>query len=447
MYSALRHFACGAISSRPTAVELALRTFGLPRRAVSATNSAIAAGGIGSKSRAQRQHTRTYNTQGVRSNKELALSLQEAISNVERTLESIQEYVDLDRVSEEIQATQTVLEDPQLWVTNPAGAAKAQSRLSDLQHQLSTHGRIRTSLDRLKELSALADKAADTDLRSAILLDIQGLRRGADEYLVSLWLSGTADQNSAYVGIQAESEGAEACDWVATLARMYIKWAHSRNYVVTTVEETHGDVAGTKATTLLIEGRYAYGYAQYESGVHRLDRISSFDKAETRHTACARVRVSPYFEDDSSIPSIELETADLQITTTRSQGAGECRERHVDKTEGAVRVVHVPTGITVSCQQERSRHHNRALALSLLKAKMYDAELQKRAQFAADAHNPHPENSWSSQIRSYTLQPQQLVKDLRTGYYEVGPSAVQDVLDGDLNGLMEASLRKFKKKF
>ncbi|EIW61674.1 release factor [Trametes versicolor FP-101664 SS1] len=377
-----------------------------------------------------------------RTHKASSVNLCDAISDMERTLESIHKFVDVDKVSQAIQQTEAILEDPQLWITNPAGAAKVQSHLADMQHKLSTQRRLRSSFDRLQELSGLAEKAGDADLQSAVLLDLQGLRRGAEEYLVSLWLSDPLDQNSAYIDIRASSKDPDACDWASTLARMYTKWASSRNYTVRTVDVTPGDIAGVKATTILVEGRYAYGYVQYESGTHSLIRISPFDKTGVCHTSSADVRVLPCLEDDGISAAVDLKPADLQITTMRSHSND---EPHVGQPENAVRVVHTPTGITVSCQQEPSVHQNRTLTLSLLRAKLHDTEIQNQAQSAAAADHAQPAESWGPHIRSYTLQPDQLVKDFRTEYTVASAAAVQAVLDGDLGGFMEASLRKFKK--
>ncbi|KAL1946493.1 hypothetical protein VTO73DRAFT_14597 [Trametes versicolor] len=363
---------------------------------------------------------------------------------MERTLESIQKFVDVDKVSQAIQQTEAILEDPQLWITNPAGAANVQSHLADMQHKLSTQLRLRSSFDRLQELFGLAEKAGDSDLQSAVLLDLQGLRHGAEEYLVSLWLSDPLDQNSAYIDIRASSKDPVTCDWASTLARMYTKWASSRNYTVRTVDVTPGDITGVKATTILVEGRYAYGYAQYESGTHSLVRTSPLDKTGVCHTSSAKVRILPCLDDDGIGAAVDLKPADLQITTMRSHSHRD-GEPHVGHPENAVRVVHTPTGITVSCQQEPSEHQNRTLALSLLRAKLYDTEIQNQAQSAAAADHEQPAESWGPHIRSYSLQPDQLVKDFRTEYTVASAAAVQAVLDGDLGGFMEASLRKFKK--
>jgi len=289
--------------------------------------------------------------------------------------------------------------------------------------------------------SVLAQDSADTQMQGDLVSELEALHTRASEYLVSLWLSEPTDPNSAYIDVRAGSGGTEACDFASMLARMYTKWGHSRGFTVQTVDESLGDVAGIKSTTLLVTGPYAYGYAQYETGVHRLVRVSPFDSAGARHTSFASVRVSPYFDENSDDVGIELNVSDLKITKMRSQGAG---GQHVNKTESAVRIVHVPSGITVTCQQERSQHRNRAVAMSLLKSRLYEVEMQKKAQTKVEAYNTLPEIGWGSQIRSYVLHPYQLIKDARTGH-EAGTAGYQGVLDGELGGFMEASLRKFRR--
>lgn len=258
--------------------------------------------------------------------------------------------------------------------------------------------------------------------------------------MVGLWLSEDVDANSAYIDIHAGSGGTEACDWAAMLARMYTRWAHSQNFEVQIVDESAGDVAGIKSTTLLVSGPFVYGYTQYETGVHRLVRNSPFDAKGARHTSFASIRVSPYFEDDAQGPDIEINPSDLEITTMRSNGAG---GQHVNKTESAIRIVHIPSGIVVSCQQERSQHQNRRQAMSVLRSRLYELERSKRVRAKAEAHGTLPDISWGSQIRNYVLHPYQLVKDVRTDF-EVSGGGVNRVLDGDLGSFMEASLRKLR---
>ncbi|OCH93658.1 release factor [Obba rivulosa] len=373
--------------------------------------------------------------------RELLATIRSGLQDVSLLLKDIDGHADWAAIQAEIEKLRGVLRDETAWINDTTSALKTQARLAQLEKQISTYQQIRTSYDALQDLASLAEGSEDEQMLEEIVPELEQLQATSDQYLISLWLSDPVDAKSAYVEIHAGSGGTEACDWASMLARMYTKWAHSRNFTVKVIDETPGDTAGIKGTTLLLEGPYAYGYAQYETGVHRLVRLSPFDKSNARHTSFASVRVSPCLDEDTSV-DIDLNPADLRITTMRSQGAG---GQHVNKTESAVRIVHVPTGITVACQQERSQHRNRTLALSLLRSRLYEIELQKRQQSKADSYNALPENAWGSQIRSYTLQPYQLIKDTRTGY-EAGSGAVQRVLDGSITGFMEASLRKYKKR-
>ncbi|KAI0089065.1 peptide chain release factor [Irpex rosettiformis] len=276
----------------------------------------------------------------------------------------------------------------------------------------------------------IALSESDEELRADLIVELDRLRQTCDDALTKLWLSGPHDINSAYLDIHAGSGGTDACDWASMLVRMYTKWAYSRNYTVKLISETTGDVTGIKHATLLVQGSYAYGYAQYETGVHRLVRTSPFDAKGARHTSFASVRVTPYLESqDLQDRGIKLNEADLKVTTMRSQGPG---GQHVNKTESAVRAEHIPTGITVTCQQERSQPMNRRLAIDLIKHKLYELKLRKRERSKADAHSQLPEISWGSQIRSYVLHPYRLVKDTRSGYEVCGNWQVDAVLDGEI---------------
>ncbi|KAI9000817.1 release factor [Trametes punicea] len=377
--------------------------------------------------------------------KGVALHIRAIIDNIEHNLRSLQDYVDFDQVQREIERTQASIEDPYLWTTDPGALSKAQTRLSELQFQLWTRNSLQSSFQLLKELSAVAQNAENTDLQSAALLELQGLLRTSEEYLRSLWLRDPVEENSAFIEVCATPAGDDkSCDWAAMLANMYTRWAHSRNYAVKVVDETPGDAVGIKTTTLLVDGRYAFGYAQYESGMHRLIRKSASHAKGAGQTSLASVRVLPYIEDDGSGTGIELHPAELDITTMDSQGI--VCPQNVDDAHSAVRVTHIPTGVTVSCQREHSLEQNRTLALSLLKAKLYHIKSQDRKHCVADARSALNEESKGSEIRSYILQPIQVVKDLRTGYEVITTDAVQSVLKGDLTGFMEASLQKFKKR-
>jgi peptide chain release factor 2 len=261
-----------------------------------------------------------------------------------------------------------------------------------------------------------------------------GLRRAAEvaeKRQLETLLSGEADSNDAYLEVHAGAGGTEAQDWAEILQRMYVRWAEQHGYKIEWLEESPGEEAGLKSATIRVSGENAYGWLKTESGVHRLVRISPFDSQARRHTSFSSVWVYPVVDDTIEV---EVLDKDLRVDTFRSSGAG---GQHVNKTDSAIRITHIPTGIVVSCQADRSQHRNRAMAMAMLKARLYEAELQKREAEAAKAEAAKTDIGWGHQIRSYVLQPYQMVKDLRTG---VETSATQAVLDGDLDRFMAASL-------
>jgi peptide chain release factor 2 len=254
--------------------------------------------------------------------------------------------------------------------------------------------------------------------------------RAGDLELQSL-LSGEADGNDCYVEIHAGAGGTESQDWASMLFRMYNRWAERRGFKTEIIEETDGETAGLKSATVMVKGENAYGWLKTESGVHRLVRISPFDSNARRHTSFASVWIFPVIDDKIEI---EILDKDLRIDTYRASGAG---GQHVNKTESAIRITHIPSGIVVACQNDRSQHKNRATAFGMLRARLYERELKMREEKADAANAAKTEIGWGHQIRSYVLQPYQLVKDLRTGVESFSP---QDVLDGDLDAFMQASL-------
>ncbi len=274
-----------------------------------------------------------------------------------------------------------------------------------------------------------AEEDADTIAEGEAVLN--GVKvRAAKAELESL-LSGEADANDCFLEVHAGAGGTESQDWAQMLSRMYVRWAEAHGYKVEWLEESPGEEAGIKSVTIKVSGRNAYGWLKTESGVHRLVRISPYDAAARRHTSFSSVWVYPVI--DESI-EVSIEDKDLRVDTYRASGAG---GQHVNKTDSAIRITHLPTGIVVQCQNDRSQHRNRAEAMSMLRARLYEVELQRREEQMQAEHDAKTEIGWGHQIRSYVLQPYQMVKDLRT---EVETSNTQAVLDGDLDMFMEASL-------
>ena len=281
------------------------------------------------------------------------------------------------------------------------------------------------------ELIAMAEAEGDAAMVADGLATLQGLAEEARRREIESLLSGEADGNDAYLEINAGAGGTEAQDWAEMLARMYTRWAEQRGYKVTLIEQSEGEQAGIKSATLQVSGPSAYGWLKTEGGVHRLVRISPFDAAARRQTSFASVWVYPVVDDSIEI---EINDADLKVDTFRASGAG---GQHVNKTESAIRITHLPSGIVVACQTDRSQHRNRATAMGMLKARLYEAELQKREAAAAATEDAKTDIGWGHQIRSYVLAPYQLVKDLRTGVEKGNPGAV---LDGALDDFMAAAL-------
>ncbi len=281
------------------------------------------------------------------------------------------------------------------------------------------------------ELIAMAEAEGDIGMVAEGVVTLKRLAEEAKRRETESLLSGEADGNDCYMEINAGAGGTEAQDWAEMLMRMYTRWAEQHRYKVTILEQSEGEQAGLKSVTLQISGQNAYGWLKTEAGVHRLVRISPFDAAARRQTSFASVWVYPVVDDTIEI---EIDPSDLKVDTFRASGAG---GQHVNKTESAIRITHIPTGIIVACQTDRSQHRNRATAMAMLKSRMYEAELQKREAASAATEAAKTDIGWGHQIRSYVLAPYQLVKDLRTGFERGNPDAV---LDGDLDDFMAAAL-------
>jgi peptide chain release factor 2 len=281
------------------------------------------------------------------------------------------------------------------------------------------------------ELVALAEAESDSAMVADAVATLRRLAEDAKRREIESLLSGEADANDAYLEVNAGAGGTEAQDWAEMLIRMYTRWSEAHGYKVQLLEESPGEQAGIKSATLQVSGPDAYGWLKTEAGVHRLVRISPFDANARRQTSFASVWVYPVVDENIEI---EINDADLKVDTFRSSGAG---GQHVNKTESAIRITHIPSGIVVACQTDRSQHRNRAIAMQMLKARLYERELQKREAAAAAAESAKTDIGWGHQIRSYVLAPYQLVKDLRTGVEKGNPDAV---LDGDLDAFMAAAL-------
>ena len=300
-----------------------------------------------------------------------------------------------------------------------------------LEDRLGALNKFQRELDDATTLVELGESEGDGTTEQEGLSALRTLKGEGERRQLEALLSGEADSNDSYLEVHSGAGGTESCDWARMLLRMYVRWGERRGFEVEIIEETAGDEAGIKSATIVVKGHNAHGWLKTESGVHRLVRISPFDSNARRHTSFASVWVYPVVDDRIQI---DVNESDCKIDTYRASGAG---GQHVNKTESAVRITHIPTGIVVACQMERSQHKNRATAWSMLRARLYEKELEKR-EAAADADAASKtEIGWGHQIRSYVLQPYQMVKDLRTGHTSGTPS---DVLDGALDEFMEASL-------
>jgi len=302
---------------------------------------------------------------------------------------------------------------------------------TQLDKSLQGYKALMQELDDALALHELGDAEKDQAAVAEAEAMLAALKPKAEKKHIESLLSGEADANDCYLEVHAGAGGTEAQDWAEMLMRMYTRWAEQRGYKVEWLEESAGEEAGLKSATVKIQGPNAYGWLKTETGVHRLVRISPFDSNARRHTSFASVGVYPVIDEDIAV---EVQEKDLKVDTYRSSGAG---GQHVNKTESAVRITHLPSQIVVSCQVDRSQHRNRALAMQMLKARLYEVEMKKREAAAQAAHDAKTDIGWGHQIRSYVLQPYQMVKDQRTG---VEKGNTQAVLDGAIDEFLEAAL-------
>ena len=351
------------------------------------------------------------------------------VESIRKSLSLLAQRLDYETSPYRLEEFNAMIEDPSLW-DDQERAQKLMRERQLLIDALSTYEGIKQDLSDHLEMIELGEMEGDTQVVSEALEALKDLGLAATEKELEALLDGEADSNDTFLEINSGAGGTESCDWAAILARMYIRWAEKKGYTVELQSETAGEEAGIKSVAYKITGHNAYGWLKSESGVHRLVRISPFDSAAKRHTSFSSVWVYPVVDDNIDI---EVNAVDIRIDTYRSSGAG---GQHVNTTDSAVRITHLPTGIVVT-SSEKSQHQNRDIAMKALKSRLYQIEIDRRNAAINEAHENKGDAGWGNQIRSYVLQPYQMVKDLRTTFET---SDTKGVLDGDLDGLMAATL-------
>jgi peptide chain release factor 2 len=352
------------------------------------------------------------------------------VAEIEKSLELLRQRIGWETAEHRLEEMNARAEDPELW-NDPAHAQKVMRQRQRLADAVEGYRALEQALSDNAELVEMGEAEGDEEVVAEAEAALRQLRDEAAAKETEALLSGEVDANDAYLEINAGAGGVEACDWAAMLVRMYLRWAESRGFKVELQSESEGEEAGIRSATYQVKGPNAYGWLKTESGVHRLVRISPFDSQARRQTSFASVWVYPVIDDTVEI---DIPDRDIRIDTFRSSGAG---GQHVNTTDSAVRITHIPTGIVVT-SSEKSQHQNRAIAMAALRSRLYDLEMKKRTQAIQEQHEAKGEIGWGNQIRSYVLQPYQMVKDLRTG---VETSDTQKVLDGEmLDPFMAAAL-------
>ena len=354
---------------------------------------------------------------------------QNTVAEIEKSLNLLAQRLDWETASHRLEEFNARVEDPNLW-DDPDAAQKLMRDRQMLVDAIETYESIKRDLNDNVEMIELAELEEDEEVARDAEGALTSLARKAAQKELEALLDGEADGYDTCLEINAGAGGTESCDWASMLARMFVRWAEKKGYKVELQSESAGDEAGIKSATYKISGQNAYGWLKSESGVHRLVRISPFDSAAKRHTSFSSVWVYPVVDDNIEI---EVNPADIRIDTYRSSGAG---GQHVNTTDSAVRITHHPTGIVVT-SSEKSQHQNRDIAMKALKSRLYQLELDRRNAAINEAHESKGDAGWGNQIRSYVLQPYQMVKDLRTNFET---SDTKGVLDGDLDGFMAATL-------
>ncbi|MFG1375297.1 peptide chain release factor 2 [Xanthobacter autotrophicus] len=352
------------------------------------------------------------------------------VDEIRASLDLLRSHLDVDRSRRRLAELNAIVEDPKLW-DDPERAQKLMQERTSLEDGLGTIDRVLRDLDDNIELIELGEAEGDEGVITEASASLDGLKAELARRELEALLAGEADANDSYLEVHAGAGGTDSQDWAEMLLRMYRRWCERHGFKVELMDESQGEQAGLKSATIQVKGHNAYGWLKTEAGVHRLVRISPFDSNARRQTSFASVDVYPVVDDRIVV---DIKEADVRVDTMRSGGAG---GQHVNKTESAVRLTHIPTGVAVVSEGDRSQHKNRATAWNMLRAKLYDRELKKREAEAMAEQAAKTDIGWGHQIRSYVLQPYQLVKDLRTGVTSGTP---QEVLDGDLDPFMQAAL-------
>lgn len=363
-----------------------------------------------------------------------AFEYSELIKELENKLNNIKAILKPDVIKKRLSEIQNLENDPEFW-NDPKKSAKIQKEKNILTKKLNKYLEVEKELMDNKDMYELASMEEDEDTLNEIFEEAEKLKNKIRELEIEVMLSDENDSKNAIITIHPGAGGTESHDWASMLYRMYLRFAERKGWRVKVLDYQAGDEAGIKDATILVEGDNAYGYLKAENGIHRLVRVSPFDSGGRRHTSFASVQVSPEIDDDIDI---EIDPKDIRIDVFRASGAG---GQHVNKTESAVRITHIPTGIVVSCQQDRSQHKNKEMAFKMLKSKLFELELEKRK--AEEEGKPKDEMGWGHQIRSYVLFPYQQVKDNRSNK---AYSKVDDILDGDLQEVIEDVLISEKEK-
>lgn len=359
--------------------------------------------------------------------------MKDEIEAILNRLKQMEKYLRLEEKKGQIRTLEVKMEASDFWDDNSA-AQQIITQCNELKRWVEPLEDLKRRLESVAALFPEAQAGEDVAFLEELSKELEKIEKGLSELEVRKMLSGELDNKHCYLSINAGAGGTEACDWAAMLARMYERWAHKREWKVETIDRVEGEVAGIKSITYKLSGPFAYGYCKAEKGVHRLVRISPFDSNARRHTSFASVDVTPEIEDDVHI---DVRPDQLRVDTYRASGAG---GQHVNTTDSAVRITHLPTGIMVSCQSERSQIQNKETCLKLLKSKLYELEIEKKEAQLKQMGGEKKEIAWGSQIRNYVFQPYTLVKDTRTKY-EVGN--VHAVMDGDLDDFIFAYLKEF----